>query len=74
MTEIKTLGKIDENGYLKLDTPLAYRNKSVKIIVLVEDNEIEISSRRSGFGTWQGIELTNDFDAPLDDLKDYMPQ
>ena len=28
--------------------------------------------KRSGFGSWKGIRLSADFDAPLDDFKEYM--
>lgn len=28
--------------------------------------------QRSGYGSWKGIRLSPDFDAPLDDFKEYM--
>ena len=29
-------------------------------------------TQRAGFGSWQGITLSEDFDAPLEDFKSYM--
>lgn len=42
MKAIETTGKIDKNGLLRLDKPLRLREKNVKIIILMpEENEIE---------------------------------
>ena len=30
--------------------------------------------KRTGFGSWKGIQLSDDFDEPLEDFKDYMPE
>ena len=42
MKAIETTGKIDRNGLLRLDKPLRLREKNIKIIILLpEENEIE---------------------------------
>lgn len=30
------------------------------------------AEKRTGFGSWKGIRLSADFDAPLEDFKEYM--
>lgn len=30
------------------------------------------TQKRSGFGSWKGIHMSDDFDAPLEDFKEYM--
>jgi hypothetical protein len=30
------------------------------------------AKKRSGFGSWKGIRLSADFDAPLEDFKEYI--
>lgn len=32
-----------------------------------------LANQRTGFGSWKGIRLSADFDAPLEDFDDYMP-
>ena len=42
MKAIETTGKIDKKGFLRLDKPLRLKEKKVKIIILMpEENEIE---------------------------------
>jgi hypothetical protein len=36
------------------------------------DDIKEAKSQRKGFGSWKGIYLSPDFDAPLNDFKEYM--
>lgn len=73
MTALEAKGTIDKNGFLQLETPLQYRNQNVKLIILIEeDNESQELKKRTGFGTWKGMRISEDFDASLDDLKDYM--
>jgi hypothetical protein len=37
-------------------------------------NSTQNNKKRSGFGTWPGIQTAEDFDAELEDFKDYMPE
>lgn len=72
--EIILQGNIDENGFLSTEKPLDYRNKKVKIILIIEDQLRDVSMKRSGFGTLKGIKMSDDFDSTPDDFKDYLPK
>lgn len=73
---------INQNGTLQIPSDYQrYYGKSAKIIVLLPDieKEIEVESipfkmnNQRVFGSSKGlIKMTEDFDAPLDDFKDYM--
>ncbi len=39
MRAFETISKTDEKGVLKLDIPLEAKDRSVKIIILISDNE-----------------------------------
>ncbi len=78
--ELETM--INQNGTLQI--PSDYQHcygKSAKIIVLFPDIEKETVvdsmpfkiKKQRVFGSSKGlIKMTEDFDAPLDDFKDYM--
>lgn len=40
MQALEITGKIDNNGFLKIDKPLAVKNRSVKIIILMQEDDI----------------------------------
>lgn len=40
----------------------------------VKSESEQESKKRTGFGSWKGIQLSDDFDEPLEDFKDYMPE
>ncbi len=42
MRAIEVTGKIDKKGILKLDNPLIMREKKVKVIILISEEEEEI--------------------------------
>jgi len=63
------------DGMIKLPENYAnWQEKSVKVILLtVEDSIAQIKPRRKP-GSAQGkITMPEDFDAPLEDFKEYMP-
>ncbi|MEN0003014.1 MAG: hypothetical protein AAF798_02680 [Bacteroidota bacterium] len=41
MKAIETSGHIDSKGILSLEAPLAVLNKQVKVIILIEEDEID---------------------------------
>lgn len=61
---------IYDNGRLHLEE--AIPNKRAKVIVtFLEDIELPVKSRKSG--SMKGkIKISDDFNEPLDDLKEYM--
>ena len=88
MKAIKATGHINDQGQIALDQPLINsKNSRIEVIVLIpEDTEAASSStqnidevappqkkRQAGFlkGTFT-LPLPDDFDQPLDDLKEYM--
>lgn len=40
MQALEVLGNIDKDGFLKLEKPLVLKNRKVKIIILVLDDDI----------------------------------
>lgn len=78
--ELETI--INQNGTLQIPSDYQhYYGKSAKIIVLLPDIEKEIAvdpmpfkiNKQRVFGSSKGlIKMTEDFDAPLEDFKDYM--
>ena len=36
--------------------------------------EAKENQKRTGFGSWKGIKMSDDFDEPLEDFEDYMPK
>ena len=62
MQALETIGRIDKQGHLILPKPLEIRNKVVKIIVLIADDDDTIENEE-----WLAALSTN----PVDDfLKD----
>ncbi len=48
-------------------------NQSIRVIVLVKDEVEEAPKKKRQLGTLAGkISIPDDFDEPLDDLKEYM--
>jgi hypothetical protein len=63
------------DGMIKLPEPYAnWQEKSVKVILLTADDLIaQIKSKRKPGSAKGKITMTEDFDAPLEDFKEYMP-
>lgn len=40
MRAVEATGKIDSEGFLKLEKPLALKNRKVKVIILVQDEDV----------------------------------
>jgi len=40
MQALEVTGKIDDDGFLKIDKPLVVKNRSVKIIILLPEDDI----------------------------------
>ena len=67
---LQTVKGTYENGQVTLDEPLAATRAKV-IVTVIEELSVLPKPRRAG--SMQGkIWMTDDFNAPLDDLKDYM--
>ncbi len=63
------------NGVIQLPKDFAaWREKPVKVILLAEeDSSVQTKCKRKP-GSAQGkVKIMDDFDAPLDDFKEYMP-
>lgn len=76
-TEMKTVGVREAEGRLRDLIEDAVQGKEVFIVKdssqMVQLVPVEPSIRRPQFGSAKGlIELAADFDAPLDDLDEYM--
>lgn len=41
MKAIETLGKVDEKGQLHLTSPLNFKNKPVRVIILIQEEDSE---------------------------------
>ncbi|MEZ5672621.1 MAG: DUF2281 domain-containing protein [Thiotrichaceae bacterium] len=63
------------DGMIKLPESYAnWQEKSVKVILLtVEDSIAQIKPRRKPGSAKGKITMQEDFDAPLEDFKEYMP-
>lgn len=46
MKAIEATGQIDEKGILRLDSPLIMREKKVKVIILMSEEEEEIDEKQ----------------------------
>ena len=40
MQALEVTGKIDKDGFLKIDKPLVVKNRNVKIIILLQEDDI----------------------------------
>lgn len=64
---------IYENGQIFLEHKPNLDVKTKVTVIFEEINEQELTARKRPFGISKGsIELSPDFDDPLDDMKDYM--
>ncbi|MCF2445410.1 DUF2281 domain-containing protein [Dyadobacter sp. CY345] len=62
-----------ENGQIVLERKPKTSTKTKVMVIFEEVNEIEKTLQKRPFGIAKGtIQLSEDFNAPLDDLKDYM--
>jgi hypothetical protein len=69
---LTTVKGIYENGRIVLDETPEAKNKSKVVVTFLEDDETERPSNRN-LGSLKGkIGIPEDFNEPLDDLKDYM--
>ena len=68
---LQTVKGTYENGQITLDEPLATTRAKVIVTVIEELEPAHPKPRKAG--SMQGkIWMADDFNAPLDDLKDYM--
>ena len=66
MQALETIGKIDKKGHLILSKPLEFRNKIVKIIMLIADDDDTIENEE-----WLAALSTNPiYDFLKDDEED----
>jgi hypothetical protein len=73
VSTINAILEPDSDGSLHLPLPPELRAGKVKVHAVLEAAEVSSPSRRPIFGCLAGkITLEPDFDAPLDDLKEYM--
>ena len=69
MSTITAIVEPDANGTIRLSLPPEFRNGPVKVDARIES----VSLKKPRFGCLAGkIWMAPDFDAPLDDFKDYM--
>ena len=70
---LTTIEGVYENGQVIFNELPPAKKKSKIFITFVEDMEVEIKLKKRPFGTLKGtISVPDDFDEPLDDLKEYM--
>lgn len=68
---LTTIKGIYDNGQIFLDENPPTKNKSKVVVTFLE--EIKPSSQKRRLGSLKGkIGIPDDFNEPLDDLKDYM--
>lgn len=69
---LTTVRGIYENGQITLEEPLATQHARV-IVTVLEEIRDDLPKRKRPFGISKGsIQLNDDFNEPIDDLKDYM--
>lgn len=77
LTAIETTGTVTEQHQLVLDESLPFNtNERVRVIVLAqnETNEQALLPQFRQAGSAAGkIQIAADFDAPLEDFRDYLP-
>lgn len=76
MSTITAIFEPAPDGTLHLPLPVAWQKLPIRVQAVLEPVTSTISpqSALKGFGCLKGkISMSADFDAPLDDFKDYMP-
>ena len=76
LTAIETTGTINANHQIVLDEELPDNAPSrVRVIVLYDEQTTNVGSKkRRKAGSAEGlIKMSDDFDAPLEDFKEYQP-
>ena len=75
LTAIETTGTVNEQHQLVLDEGLPLEaNERVKVIVLVDQLEQPLAVTYRKAGSAEGlIKISDDFNHPLEDFKEYMP-
>jgi hypothetical protein len=75
LTAIETTGTVNEQHQLVLDESLPLdAQKRVKVIVLVEEPEQQTIAPYRKAGSAAGlIKMSDDFNEPLEDFREYMP-
>jgi hypothetical protein len=67
-----TIEGVFENGQVTLKENPPVTDKAKVLVTFIEDNRSHVHKKRE-LGTMKGtIRMSDDFDEPLDDLKDYM--
>ncbi len=70
---LTTIEGIYENGQVIFNELPPVKNKSKVLITFVEEIEASTKVKKRLFGTLKGtLHVPDDFNEPLDDLKDYM--
>jgi hypothetical protein len=74
MSIITAILEPDDDGALRLPIPLELRGTKVKVEARIE--AIQTTPRRAKAGLWKDLPdrvwMSADFDAPLDDFREYM--
>lgn len=70
---LTTIEGIYENGHVIFKETPPLKKKAKVLITFIEEPDIETSLKKRPLGTMKGtIKMSNDFNDPIDDLKDYM--
>lgn len=70
---LTTIKGIYDNGQIVLDEIPPTKNKSKVVVTFLEEIEPSSSLQKRPFGSLKGkIGIPDNFNEPLDDLKDYM--
>lgn len=70
---LTTIEGVYENGRVIFNEMPPVKKKSKIFITFLEDTEVATNLKKRPFGTLKGtITVPDDFNEPLDDLKDYM--
>jgi hypothetical protein len=67
----KLIDNADEQ--ITITLPSNYRNKKIEVIILEYEEQKPVKERKLFYGCLKGcIEMSDDFDALLEDFKEYM--
>jgi Protein of unknown function (DUF2281) len=70
---LTTIEGVYENGRVVFNEIPPFKKKAKVFITFLEDSEATTKLKKRPFGTLKGtITVPDDFNEPLDDLKDYM--
>jgi hypothetical protein len=70
---LTTIEGIYENGQVILKEIPPLKKRAKVLITFIEESDRSISAKKRELGTMKGtIKMSDDFNDPIDDLKDYM--